>query len=326
MKSRSQQGIGLIEVLIVLALLVIVTAMIGQAGQSLIQAQNEKNISASLLQIQAAQGTYLSTYSNGYASMADLSACPDGGSATKTAACLISPGLTNGNPIYNYEITASTPTDSPTCATAPCGFLVVAVPKSASFGRMSYCVTSLGLLHGEVTHTLNLTTNAACEALPVISAGTPSVPPSSGPTAYTTGVVTGTGSSCCGDVITLTGAPAGTYVVTAQLSGILADISAGNQTLPQNQMAYAYGSCALSSGTQLGVTNWISPAGPVAPNSGVTGYINGSLSGVVTLTAGQSLQIACAANTEFQGNQLTVNYGKFSGSVTAVPVQSEAIN
>lgn len=216
---KKQRGIGLIEVLIALGLLVVITAMLGQAGQSLIQAQNERNISASLLQIQAAQATYNSTYSNGYATMADLASCPGSGVApTKTNACLISQGLTGSNPIYNYEITTSTPTDAPACSVSPCGFLVIATPKNASFGRFVYCVDADGQLHGEVATTLTLTTNAACSALPVKAVGTTTL--ASVPNLFST---TGSGSSipnAGATIMSLTGLPAGTYQgwlrVTAQ--------------------------------------------------------------------------------------------------------------
>jgi Tfp pilus assembly protein PilV len=304
---KKQRGIGLIEVLIALGLLVVITAMLGQAGQSLIQAQNERNISTSLLQIQAAQATYNSTYSNGYATMADLASCPGSGVApTKNNACLISQGLTGSNPIYNYEITTLTPTDAPACSVSPCGFLVVATPKNASFGRFVYCVDTDGQLHGEVATTLTLTTNAACSALPVKAVGT--TIPAAVPNLFSTSA-SGLNVANSGQLLmTLPNLPAGTYMITAR-------VTAQWPSLPTTTNI-GIRCDLLNSGNELSPSNIVESEGSASASD--PNYTTITISGPITLTAGQTAEISgfnwgTATPSQMSG---------WNGVMTALPVQN----
>jgi prepilin-type N-terminal cleavage/methylation domain-containing protein len=328
---KRERGFGLIECLIALAILVVITAMIGQSLQSVAQAVNESNISKSLLQIQSAQATYLAAYSNGYASMSDLSACPTAGTApTKTAACLISPGLTSGNAIYNYEITASTPTDAPTCTTAPCGFLVVANPKKPSFGRLAYCVTSLGLLHGEVTHTtLSLSTNAACEALPVIAAGTPSVAPSGGVAAYTTGYLGPITVPSTGAIqAELTGLSAGTYTVSASIGGYgtgPATDSFYGQCVLMSSASNSVLDSGIVASTFANTPSFYSVTGTKFSPSSMANF-SVPLNGTATVAASGYFYISCQFYEATTGNAQSNGGGVYWYVINAIPVTGSTVN
>lgn len=296
-----QRGSALIEVLIALAILVAITGMFGQSLVSLSQGVNEKNISASLVQIQTAQATYLAAYSNGYASMTDLTSCPAGGTApSKTKACLIAQGLSSSNPIYGYTITTSTPTDAPSCATAPCGFLVVAEPKSPAFGRKSFCVNSDGVLHGEVASTLNLTTDAACSALPIVTAGQPSqAPASSNPTSFSHTTVFRYlsfgpgGNNITSDALTLS--TPGTYIIT--VSSTLAAPGGGPSV-----SCYIYDTAG--SLTQSGApqdSDWLPTATTLLSAGGTNTALPVNITGVTTFTSTDSVYFTCNTNPTING-------------------------
>jgi type II secretory pathway pseudopilin PulG len=251
MNTKTERGSLLIEALVVLALMSVLAAMVGQSLQSVLQGKNEANISAALLALQTAEQNYASSY-GAYATgstLTDLSTCPAPGvHPSAAAACLIPPAYTSGAAVYGYTITLTTPTDAPACTTAPCGFLAVAFPTKPANGRYLYCVTSLGVLNGELTKTEpTVTTDAECSALPAIQAGTPAsipVPAVAIQTLSTSGgEITGTGPIGTGGSVTIPMTlPSAAWDVTAvmtlpsmvgtgQLNPPLCSLLAGSTTL-----------------------------------------------------------------------------------------------
>ena len=297
-RQKDQRGFGLIEALIALSLFVILTAMLGQSLQSLIQATNEKNIAAGLLAFQTAEASYIAAYpSSGYATgsnITNLSTCPAAGSkVSATAACLLPPAYTSGSEVYHYTLNVVTPTDAPSCSSAPCGFVVTANPQNPSAGRMEYCVDSDGVLHGEVSHTsLSLSTNAACSALPTLTAGQPSSAPSGG-----AGAVVLTNSGPAGPINTFPlqtmTVPSGDYQVTAHIN-----FGAGGNN------SNSYGCTLLSGGTTLDTYSY-------AGGSGVT--FGATLTGLASSTT--AISLSCNGAYSIPSWTLVM---------TAVPVSSVA--
>jgi type II secretory pathway pseudopilin PulG len=266
-KHKRERGSLIIEALIVLALMTVLAAMVGQSLQSVVQGKNESNISAAMIALQTAEANYASaygTYATG-ATLPDLSACPaPGAKPTATAACLIPPAYTNDTAVYGYTIAVTTPTDAPACTTAPCGFLAVAFPTKPANGRYIFCVTALGVLDGELTKTEpTVTTDAECSALPAIQAGTPAaipVPAVAVQTLSTSGgEISGTGPVGTGGSVTIPmSLPAAAWDVTAvmtfpSLAGAgaqnppLCSLIAGSTTLDE-----VTGSAVLYMGTGSG--------------------------------------------------------------------------
>jgi prepilin-type N-terminal cleavage/methylation domain-containing protein len=212
---NKQRGVGLIEMLVVLAIMVVLTAAIGQSLQSVVQSRNESNVSAALLAFQTAEASHMASYQSYASPITALSTCPAAGSKpTSAQSCLLPSAYTASSAeIYNYALTVTTPADAPECSTAPCGFLIVARAINTSSGRFTYCADADGVLHGEIRESAAITTMAECGALPVITAGTPST------AAVTSPPVLDSYNNCTATACstTLSNIPSGAYVVIGEV-------------------------------------------------------------------------------------------------------------
>lgn len=196
---------------------------------------------------------------------------------------------------------------------------------------MAYCVTSLGLLHGEVTHTsLSLTTNAACEALPIIAAGTPSAAPSGGLASYTTGYIGPNTIQSTGAIqVELTGLPAGTYTVSASIGGY------GTGPVTDS----FYGQCALASNASSAILDSGIVASTFANTPSFYSVTNGvkfspssmanfsvPLNGTATVAASGYFYISCQFYEATTGNVQSNGGGVYWYVINAIPVSGATVN
>jgi type II secretory pathway pseudopilin PulG len=248
---NKQRGVGLIEMLVVLAITVTLTAAIGQSLVSIVQETNEKNISNGLLALQKAEATYVGLYpQSGYSISSALSSCPPAGqSVTASKACLIPVAYTNGSPVFNYNVVLSVPSDASSCSSAPCDFLAVATPVNPQAGRFTYCVDNDGVLHGAVELSSAIKTAADCGALEVITAGTQSAAAQSSPPVlkHYQGVSCNPGCS-----MTMNSIPAGNYIAVADIDGASPNFSAACG-IPGIMGFNLYGSTSGNPGSAVGV-------------------------------------------------------------------------
>jgi type II secretory pathway pseudopilin PulG len=230
MTRKSERGFAsLIVLLISLAVLIAILALVSINMVQLTQATNESNAQQGVTALMSAEAQYLTAYpSSGYATGSNLdylSNCPAAvnGKVTPvaTAACLpVSPAYTNGNAAFGYAFAVASVAD----ANGTTGYLITATPTNKGLGRWTYCANNQdGVLRGEL-HAAAPTTQAACEAFNIISAGTPSTPANAATTAWSTGTITGTsGSNCtvannpCYVGPSLTTLPAGNYSLVGRL-------------------------------------------------------------------------------------------------------------
>jgi type II secretory pathway pseudopilin PulG len=298
---KHQRGFGLIEVLVFLAIFMLVLAMVGQNLVSVMQSSHETQVQQGISDVMVAESSYKSLYGV-YATGVNsprLSTCPASGAPTSTQACLLSAAFTSGGKYNSYTFAISTPADA--------GYLVTAVPANTSAGRLSYCGSNDGLVHGKVAKVPpTMTTAAQCDALPALVQGA-SAPP--GMTAYST---SGSGTVAAGGVGTLATLtlPAGSYALSAPLS----------YTLSRSPTASATNTsivCALAQGATVIQQQTFNPSGqPV--------YDRTTFSSVASLASSGTVTLACA-NHEDAGagiiNTMTYNVGLVATPVSQIVSQ-----
>ena len=174
---KKQSGFSLLETLIALAIVVVLTAAIGQNLLSVVQATNEKNAEIAVQALVTAEASYNSQW-NAYAvgsNLHYLSDCPSpvGGKVTPTStkACLgISPAYTSGSPVFQYSLGAASVTNDD----GNTGFLLTATPTNQNAGRKIFCADNRdGVLRGDVATKVPLT-QAQCEQMTVLDPSTTS--------------------------------------------------------------------------------------------------------------------------------------------------------
>ena len=140
LKKRDANGFSLIELLVVVAIILIISAI---AIPNLLQARvaaNEASAVASLRTITTAQITYVSSYPTaGYASTLTALGGTTCSPADETSACLIDTQLASGSKSgYSFGLitTGSNPADQ---------YVVTGMPLGSS-GNRSYCSTESGAI------------------------------------------------------------------------------------------------------------------------------------------------------------------------------------
>jgi type II secretory pathway pseudopilin PulG len=142
-KRRQQGGWVLLEMILLLILLGIFSAMMGQSLISIEQNAHEQNAIQGVQRILAAENSYQAAYGAYTPSLAVLSACATPNDSHH--ACLLSPTFASGTPYqYQFNVTATATT-----------FLTTANPVNKYAGRVSYCggvstTANDGLIHGAV--------------------------------------------------------------------------------------------------------------------------------------------------------------------------------
>jgi type IV pilus assembly protein PilA len=171
LRSKSQHGFSLIELLIVVSIILVIAAIAIPNMLSSRKAANQASAVANIRTITSASVSYSVTYANGYPpSLASL-----GGivvPATCNAAILIDSTLASdpsSKSGYQFTYTGlnGNITNPPPSCPAP-GFnsyLISAVPLiQGTTGNMSYCSTEQGVIYFDPNGT-QATTQAACFAL-----------------------------------------------------------------------------------------------------------------------------------------------------------------
>jgi prepilin-type N-terminal cleavage/methylation domain-containing protein len=168
-ERRGDRGFSLIELLIVVAIILIISAI---AIPNLIksrQAANQSAAAANIRTITTASLVYNTTWDNGYPpTLASLGG--SGTTATCDLALLLDPIIaaspnTKSGYIYGY-----TGEGAPVAAPAACGapgynaYLTTAIPQSSVTGALSFCSDEPGTIHVDNTGAV-AASQTACEAL-----------------------------------------------------------------------------------------------------------------------------------------------------------------
>ena len=169
---RKNRGFSLIELLIVVAIILIITAIAVPNFMRARMAANESSAAENLRTITTASVVYNTTWDNGFppslASMGGSSGAP----ATCDAAILIDPILAaspsqKSGYSFTYAGQYGTVTAPPGCSAQGFnGYLVSAVPIFGGVtGTRSFCSDTPGVIHYDLTGTPP-STASACDALP----------------------------------------------------------------------------------------------------------------------------------------------------------------
>lgn len=152
---RKQQGFSLIELLIVVAIILIITAIAVPNLLKSKMAANETSAAASLRTIATANLTYSTIYNVGFAGSLSQLGPTSGGCAKVSSNCAdlldsvlsgISPAV--ANPVKSgFVFTYRAPNASPTPSTANSTFSVTATPlSSGSSGVSTFCVDQTNVI------------------------------------------------------------------------------------------------------------------------------------------------------------------------------------
>lgn len=156
--KRRTKGFSLIELLIVVAIILIVTAIAIPKLTLAKQAANEATAAQNLHAIATAENVYATTFpSIGYTNSLTVLASSGTGSATSQAVGLLDNDLAVASPTrsgFNFTYTAQAATPSTT-------FTIVAAPSSSSQGNRAFCIDASGLVVYNYTGTAASVTGTA---------------------------------------------------------------------------------------------------------------------------------------------------------------------
>jgi len=172
-KTRKQSGFSLIELLVVVGIILIIAAIAVPSLLSATWSARQTKAVGFLNAISQANSMYEQKYQDGYAPTIGVLAGP----TTAAPTCDLAEVLDNSLPatmtnssqyIITYTATGTALTTAATGCTNPgqSGFLVTAQPMTAGAAN-SYCIDEASILHVDTTGGTAVTTDAACNALPV---------------------------------------------------------------------------------------------------------------------------------------------------------------
>lgn len=163
LRTLSNAGFSLIELLIVVAIILIIAAIAVPNFMRARMAANESSAVSNIRTITTAEVSYSTSYGIGYAPLANL-----GGAAPCTpsaaTACLIDQLLAAGTK-SGYTLTTPVPAALGTVAAPNVSFVAAAVPVAVGqSGQHSFCTDESAVIRSDPAGG-GITTRAICEAL-----------------------------------------------------------------------------------------------------------------------------------------------------------------